>query len=65
MHWTIFIYHFGIGGLILGLGLATILATGACRLASQKDRLWFGSLIGGYLWLAAIYFFWIHASLHF
>jgi hypothetical protein len=64
MHWTTFLYHFGVGGIILALGLWTIVKTGACRLRSPKERLWFGALIAGYLWLFGIYFFWIQAGLH-
>jgi hypothetical protein len=65
MHWKIYAYHFGLGGLILLLGLVVIVRTGACKLRAPKERLWFFSLVGGYVWLALIYFLWIQAALHF
>ena len=53
--WTPFFYQYLLGGLVFGIGLWLIRASGACDFHRPGDRKWFWVLIFGYAWYAAMH----------
>ena len=64
MEWLKYLYHFGMGAVVMVLGIFFILRSGACNLKNKHNRIWFFGLIGGYIWLAVIYALWISAAIY-
>lgn len=62
--WWPYLYQYGVGVVVFGLGLLLILRTGACVPARREDRFWLGVLIGGFLWYAGIHLAWYLAALY-
>jgi hypothetical protein len=54
-HWTPFVYQYALGGLVFGIGLWVIRASGACDWSNPRDRFWFRVLIFGYLAYATMH----------
>jgi len=54
-HWTPYLYQYAMGGIVFVVGLGVILASGACDFKRPGDRMWFGVLVFGYLWYAALH----------
>ena len=53
--WAAFLYQYGLGGLVFGVGLLIIRRSGACDFDRPGDRFWFGVLIFGYVWYALMH----------
>lgn len=53
--WTAYLYQYVMGGLVFAIGLLVIRVSGACDFRRPGDRTWFGVLVFGYLWYAAIH----------
>lgn len=53
--WTPFLYQYLLGGVVFGIGLWVIRASGACDFRRPGDRFWFGVLLFGYFVYATIH----------
>jgi hypothetical protein len=62
--WLPFIYHFGVGALVMGIGLFLIVRARAARLDLAVERRWVGALVGGYFFLFVLYLTWMLISIH-
>ena len=62
--WKPFIYHFGVGALVMGLGLTLLIRAKAVELKLAVERKWFIALIAGYVWLFILYLVWMLAALY-
>ncbi|MBP7276133.1 MAG: hypothetical protein KBA51_08025 [Kiritimatiellae bacterium] len=62
--WTPYGYLYGNGFIVFGIGLWTILRSGACRPGRGRDRYWLGVLLAGFVFFAALHAAWILASLY-
>ena len=64
MHWFTYLYQYGLGGIVFGVGLWLIVKSGACDLGRRNERIWFIFLIVGFFWYAGLHFLWTLAALH-
>lgn len=62
--WKPFIYHFGVGALVMALGLTLLIRAKAVELKLAVERKWFIALIAGYVWLFILYLVWMLAALY-
>ena len=62
--WTPYGYRYGNGLIVFGIGLWTILRSGACRPGRGHDRFWLGVLLAGFVFFAALHAAWILGALH-
>jgi hypothetical protein len=53
--WAPYLYQYLLGGLVFGIGLWVIRASGACDFRRPGDRTWFWVLVFGYAWYAALH----------
>lgn len=60
--WLPFGYLYGNGLVVFALGMTVILRTGACRPGRGHDRFWFGMLLAGFVFFAALHAAWILAA---
>lgn len=62
-YWWPYLYQYGVGLIIFGIGLALILGYKSCNLARRQDRFWFGVLLFGFLWYSGIHLLWYMVAL--
>ena len=60
--WTSYLYQYGFGLIVFLIGIYVIRRSGSCRPGRGYDRLWFGVLIGGFLFFAIGHALWIVAA---
>ncbi len=53
--WAPFLYQYFLGGMVFGIGLVVIVASGSCNLRRPDDRTWFIALILGYVAYALLH----------
>ncbi len=63
-YWWPYLYQYGVGLIIFGIGLWVILHYRSCNLKRKQDRFWFGVLIFGFLWYAGIHLAWYLAAIY-
>ncbi|MBN2430452.1 MAG: hypothetical protein JXQ27_03210 [Acidobacteria bacterium] len=61
--WTSFLYQYGLGSVVFGVGLLVILRTRACQLQRRRDRYWFIWLWIGFFLYIVTHAVWIWFAL--
>ncbi len=62
--WACYLYQYGFGLIVFGVGILLIFKTKACQLGRGRDGYWFKWLIGGFTIFAVAHALWILLALN-